>query len=132
MEEKKKSGRPRGKISQKYSPEFKQEVVEYRIENKIGFKEAARRFLDHVPPCTGCAYILKWERIYLEEGPEGLAIERRGRSRNGGRPSKLKLKPEIEKDLIERIQNLEMENEYLKKLKALVSKREQQAKRKLK
>ncbi len=27
--------------------------------------------------------IERWERIYLEEGPEGLAIERRGRSSKG-------------------------------------------------
>ena len=29
----------------------------------------------------------RWERIYLEEGPEGLAIERRGRG-SKGRPPK--------------------------------------------
>ena len=29
--------------------------------------------------------IERWERIYLEEGPEGLAVERRGRSSTGRR-----------------------------------------------
>ena len=32
--------------------------------------------------------IERWERIYLEEGPEGLTVERRGRS-STGRPKKL-------------------------------------------
>ena len=27
--------------------------------------------------------IERWERIYLEEGPEGLSVERRGRSSTG-------------------------------------------------
>ena len=33
--------------------------------------------------------IERWERIYLEEGPEGLAIERRGRSSKGRPPKQL-------------------------------------------
>ena len=32
--------------------------------------------------------IERWERIYLEEGPEGLSVERRGRG-STGRPKKL-------------------------------------------
>ena len=32
--------------------------------------------------------IERWERIYLEEGPEGLTVERRGRG-STGRPKKL-------------------------------------------
>ena len=58
-----------------------------------------------------------WERIYLEEGSEGLAIERRGRS-STGRPRKLS--KEVEEDLLAEVQRLRAENEYLKKLQALV------------
>ena len=44
--------------------------------------------------------IERWERIYLEEGPEGLAIERRGRSSKG---RSKKLSKETEEDLLARI-----------------------------
>ena len=82
-------------------------------------------------------FLKRWERIYLEEGPEGLAFERRGRAskmegvRKGRKP---KVKPEIKDDLIaenqrlkERLEYLEAENEYLKKLDALI--REEEARK---
>ena len=62
--------------------------------------------------------IERWERIYLEEGPEGLAIERRGRS-SKGRPPK-QLPKQVEEDLLTEVQRLRAENEYLKNLQALV------------
>ena len=58
-----------------------------------------------------------WERIYLEEGAEGLMRERRGRG-SKGRPPKFDKK--VEEDLIAENQGLRMEIEYLKKLSALV------------
>lgn len=74
----------------------------------------------------------RWERIYLEEGAAGLMTERRGR-KSTGIPRKKPLDKEIENDLIaenqrlkERLEYLEMENEYLKKLDALVRAEEQQ------
>lgn len=68
----------------------------------------------------------RWERIYLEEGAEGLMKERRGRARKG-RPPKLDKK--VEEDLIAENQRLRMEIEYLKKLDALVQKRKQSEKK---
>ena len=51
------------------------------------------------------------------EGPEGFAIERRGRS-STGRPAKF---PKVvEEDLLKEVQRLRAENAYLKKLQALV------------
>ena len=41
--------------------------------------------------------IARWERIYLEEGPEGLSVERRGRSSTG---RSKKLPKEVEEDLL--------------------------------
>ena len=40
--------------------------------------------------------IERWERIYLEEGPEGLSVERRGRS-STGRSKKLPKEVEVAK-----------------------------------
>ncbi len=61
--------------------------------------------------------IERWERIYLEEGPEGLSVERRGRSSTG---RSKKLPKEVEEDLLAEVQRLRAENDYLKNLQALV------------
>lgn len=61
--------------------------------------------------------IERWERIYLEEGPEGLAVERRGRNRTG-QPKKLP--KAVEEDLLAEVQRLREEVDYLKNLQALV------------
>ena len=72
--------------------------------------------------------IERWERIYLEEGPEGLAIERRGRS-SKGRPPK-QLPKQVEEDLLTEVQRLRAENDYLKNLQALVLEDERRQRRK--
>ena len=72
--------------------------------------------------------IERWERIYLEEGPEGLAIERRGRS-SKGRPPK-QLPKQVEEDLLAEVQRLRAENDYLKNLQALVLEDERRQRRK--
>ena len=46
----------------------------------------------------------------MEEGPEGLAVERRGR-RSTGRPKKLPSK--VKEDLLAEVQRLRAENAYL-------------------
>ena len=68
-----------------------------------------------------------WERVYLEEGPEGLYVERRGR-RSTGRPPK-QMDQKVKEDLIAEVQRLRAENDYLKKLNALVSERVQREKK---
>ena len=84
------------------------------LEEKLSYSEAARQFEinDH-------GIIQRWERIYLEEGSEGLAIERRGR-KSTGRP--MKLQKEVEEDLIAGVQRLRAENAYLKNLQTSVYK----------
>ena len=102
-------------------------VVEAMQTEKLGYREATRQFeiSDHNA-------VAKWERIYLEEGPEGLYIERRGRAntatgvKKGRKP---KLDKKVEEDLISEVQRLRAENVYLKKLNALVLKEEHQNKR---
>ena len=102
-----------------YSGEFKQYVVEYMHNNHLSCLEASIQFNLGNTDIVG-----KWERIYYEEGPQSLYIERRGRKKNmGSKPKKKKLNKEIEEDLIAENQRLRMENEYLKKLNALVQER---------
>ena len=113
---------PKGAPNKRYTPEFKKLVVETMLEEKLSYSEAARQFEinDH-------GIIQRWERIYLEEGSEGLAIERRGR-KSTGRP--MKLQKEVEEDLIAGVQRLRAENAYLKNLQALVLQNERQHHRK--
>jgi len=110
---------PKGIPNKRYTGEFKQRVVETMMQEKLSYHEAARQFdvNDH-------KRVASWERIYLEEGPEGLYVERRGRG-SKGRPPK-KLKPEVEEDLLAEVQRLRAENDYLKKLNALVAERVRQ------
>ena len=77
------------------------------------YREAARQFEINDHKCVAA-----WERIYLTEGPEGFAIERRGRG-SKGRPPK-QLPKEVEEDLLTEVQRLRAENAYLKNLQALV------------
>ena len=86
---------------------------------KLSYRETARLYEinDH-------KRVMAWERIYLEEGPEGLYIDHRGRN-SKGRPAK-KLKAEVEEDLLAEVQRLRAENAYLKKLNALVAERVRQ------
>ena len=114
---------PKGKPNKKYTGEFKQMVVETMHNEGLSYSETARQFEigDH-------HRVMSWERIYLEEGLEGLYVERRGRgSKGGGRPPK-QLKPEVEEDLIAEVQRLRAENAYLKKLRALILEEERQGK----
>ena len=112
---------PKGIPNKKYTGEFKQMVIETMRKEGLSYREAARQFeiADH-------KRVAIWERIYLEEGPEGLYVERRGR-KSTGRPPKL-MKPEVEEDLIAEVQRLRAENAYLKKLRALILEEERQGK----
>ena len=103
----------RGKPNKRYTPEFKKLVVETMQQEKLSYRETARQFeiSDH-------HRLQDWERIYLTEGPEGFAIERRGRS-SKGRPPK-QLPKQVEEDLLAEVQRLRAEVDYLKNLQALV------------
>ena len=105
---------PKGVPNKRYTGEFKQKVVETMLQDKLGYLETAELF--------GVRHkrVQDWERIYLEEGPEGLYIERRGRSRGEGKGRPRKLGKPIEDDLIAEVQCLRAENAYLKNLQALV------------
>ena len=72
---------PKRKPNRRYTPEFKIRVIETMHREKLSYHEAARQF--NIPDHHSVA---AWERIYLEEGAEGLRIERRGLKSTGRTP----------------------------------------------
>ena len=122
----------KGQQQRKYSAEFKIGVIMDMREHRLGYCETVRKYWDlRSGQAENYKNIVKrWERIYLEEGAEGLMKERRGRAcaasgTKKGRPPKLD--PKVEEDLIAENQRLRMEIEYLKKLSALVLAEEQKS-----
>ena len=103
---------PKGVPNKRYTAEFKERVIRTMREESLSYNETCRRF-----EVNSRERIKSWERIYLEEGPEGFRIERRGRG-STGRPRKLT--KAVEEDLLAEVQRLRAENEYLKNLQALV------------
>jgi len=99
-----------------------------RIENGESYKSAA------YSAGIGDDLLIKWHRIYLEKGMDGL------KSLNRGRPSMPKKKVETNaskadedktrEELLEELKLARIENDYLKKLNALVQKREAQEQKK--
>ena len=112
-----------GRKNKNYSPEFKIHVIMDMREHRLSYKETVRKYWkgSKGKEANYVKQIQLWERIFLEEGAEGLMKERRGKNNTSGkrgRPPKLDKK--VEEDLIAENQRLRMEIEYLKKLSALV------------
>ena len=104
-----------------YSGEFKQQVVEAVIKNKLSYMEAAWQY-----GVKSNTQVNRRERIYLTEGVQALREERRGRTKGGKgnrtvHPSKFS--KEVETDFLDEVQRPRAENDYLKKLNALVAER---------
>ena len=98
-----------------WTSEQKKEVLKYMHENGLSLTETGVRLgIRH-------STILRWERRYLENGIEGLEDKKKGRKPRAQKPKPPKTR---EEELLERIEDLEIENEYLKKLNALVAERE--------
>ena len=78
--------------------------------------------------------VSNWHRKYLELGWEGLKLDGRGRKRKMGnkpvKPSRSKSQSEEIAELRKRLEYLEAENAYLKKLAALVQQRKAQEQKK--
>ena len=131
----------KGRKNKKYSPKFKIAVIMDMRENGLSQRETVRKYWGTNGRTEEDLYmgsLKRWERIYLEEGAAGLMIERRGK-KSKGRPRKKPLDKKIENDLIaenqrlrERLEYVEAENEYLKKLDALVRAEEQKSGKKRK
>lgn len=105
-----------GKPNNKYSYEFKKKAVEEYLSGKIGGCTTAARKLG----LRSKRQLLNWTKLYKQD-PELLKQDNRGKSsiKTGvkkGRRKKVKLN-ELGKD--EQIEFLKMENDILKKAKAL-------------
>ncbi len=125
----------KGQIYTIYSSEFKISVIMDMREHHLGYRETVRKYwnISRGQDLNYVKTVQRWERIFLEEGAEGLMKDRRGRACKAsgarkGRPPKLDKR--VEEDLIAENQRLRMEIEYLKKLDALVQKRLQEEKKK--
>ncbi len=120
-----------GRKNKSYSAEFKIGVIMDMREHRLSYSETVRKYnLGKTETGNAREKLKRWERIFLEEGAEGLMKERRGRAcaasgTRKGRPPKLD--PKVEEDLIAENQRLRMEIEYLKKLSALVLAEEQKS-----
>ena len=117
----------KGSKQKRYSTEFKISVIMDMREHHLNYSEVVRKYWDinQGQEHNYQKQVQRWERVFLEEGAEGLMKERRGKSYGSkkGRPPKLDKK--VEEDLIAENQRLRMEIEYLKKLSALVLAEEQ-------
>lgn len=125
-----------------YSPEFKLSVIMDMRENGLSCHEVVRKYAlgYHGSRDTGFGsarrMVKRWERFYLEEGFEGLAKRKPGwatkmENSKKGRPKKkveiVEGSPNELEQLRERVYYLEAENEYLKKLDALIREKEARA-----
>ena len=71
------------KKQQKYSSEFKIRVIMDIREHHLSFRETVRKYWKRSKgkEANYIKQIQRWERIFLEEGAEGLMKERRGKSK---------------------------------------------------
>ena len=114
-------------------------IRHWTYEDKIN---AVRRVLDgesysevaHSLGMSTKTQVMIWHRKYLELGWDGLKLDGRGRKRKMGnkpiKPSKSKSQAEEIVELRKRLEYLEAENAYLKKLAALVQQRKAQEQKK--
>lgn len=107
------------KKNKTYTQHEKLDVLNYYWKNGVTATEL--KFDVH----SGLVH--KWERLFREHGVEGLSFDGRGR-----KPKSLGPKNDVnkDKDLLDEVQYLRMENLFLKKLDALVQEREERESKK--
>lgn len=97
----------------KYTGQFKVDVVEYMHEHRFSHKKTSIIFMIS-------DYLVKeWDLVYRHEGKDVLL---KGNYMKSRRKKTLDLKEKSREELLEEIEQLRMENAYLKKLRALIQK----------
>ena len=102
--------------SYNWTAEQKYQVLKYMRENNLTCQDVSIQL-----GISGSSTVWQWEQRYLEKGKEGLENKKKGRKPRISKPKPPKTR---EEELLDRIQYLEAENAYLKKLNALVAERE--------
>ena len=94
-----------------YDGAFKISVIEYMHDNHLSLRQAAVKF---GIPSDGT--VGKWERIYYEEGPQGLYRDNRGRKSKMSLDiqKRKKINKETEQDLIAEVQRIVYEKTGVK------------------
>ena len=97
----------------KYTGQFKVDVVEYMYEHRLSCKKTSINF--------GISnYLVKeWDLIYRHEGKDVLL---KGSYMSNFMKKNRDLEKKSKEELMEEVEQLRMENAYLKKLRALVQK----------
>lgn len=98
------------------------DVIEYLYNTNSSARQTAAHF-----NIASYTTVCNWKRIYLKKGRDALlqcgqGIKRKMKNKPIEHPSKFESNEN--EDLIAELQRLRMENEYLKKLNALVQERE--------
>lgn len=97
----------------KYTGQFKVDVVEYMHEHRFSHKKTSIIFMIS-------DYLVKeWDLVYRHEGKDVLL---KGNYMKSGRKKNLDSNKKSREELLEEIEQLRMENAYLKKLRALIQK----------
>ena len=97
----------------KYTGQFKVDVVEYMHEHRFSHKKTSILF-------AISDYLVKeWDLVYRHEGKDVLL---KGNYMKTSKKKNLDLDKKSKEELMEEIEQLRMENAYLKKLRALVQK----------
>lgn len=112
-------------LTSNYDGKYKQNVVEFKHENHLSATETSNFF-----KISNASTVLEWERIYYEKGPQGLYRRQCGRGKNMASKLEKKKNTNENEDLLKEVEYLRMENEYLKKLNALVQERVKQENKK--
>ena len=106
--------------NRKYTPIFKQKVIEYKWKHSLSLNQIAAKF--SIP---NIGTISTWEKLYRSYGFSGLLAKKRGRPSMKKSKSKNKInKPKKELSYVEQLEQenyqLRMENDLLKKWHALM------------
>lgn len=88
-----------------------------RVENGESYKSAA------LSAGIGDDLLIKWHKIYMEKGIDGLKSLKRGKPSMKKKPVSKEDSDKTKEELLKELEYVRAENEYLKKLSALVQER---------